>query len=140
MTPRQRERGTTAPPSQEGGLNQEGSVDDVEVRRRVLRRVDLRPEYFGNTDDLGDGRRAGRDSQRDAQRNMGAGQNARRRCGDHVLAAIVFMVGRIARHRPAAFHRLLVEGHGLAFRELHQQHHVHRHNETCNLPKHHPGP
>jgi len=123
-------------PFQEGGLDQEGSVDDVKVRWRVLRGVDLRPEYFRGADNLGDGQRTGRGRYRDAERNMGARQNARRLRRGHVLAAVVFMVRRMARHRPAALHRLQVRGHGLAFGELHHESDTHGYQERCDLPKH----
>ena len=69
-----------------------------------------------------------------------ARQNARRLGRDHVLAAVVLMVRRIAGHRPVTLHRLLVKRHGLAFSELHQQQYAQRHNERCDLPKHYSGP
>ena len=86
------------------------------------------------------GRGPGRNRQRRAERNMRARQNARRLRGNHVLAAVVSLVRRIAGHRAAALHRLLVKGHGVAFSELHQQQYAQRHDERCDLPKHHPGP
>ena len=121
---------------QEGGLNQEGSVGDIQVRRRVLRGVDLPPKYFRRTDDRGNGQRAGRDRHRDGERNMRVRQKARRLWRHHVLAAVVFVVGRIAAHRPAALHRLLVCGHGLAFRELHRQEDARGYEKRCDLVKH----
>jgi hypothetical protein len=67
---------------------------------------------------------------------MRAWQNARGLGRDHVLAAVVFVVGRMARHRPAALHRPLVCEHGLAFRELHHESDAHGYQERCNLAKH----
>ena len=123
-------------PFQEGGLDQEGSVNDVKVRWRVLRGVDLRPEYFRRADNLDNGQGTGWGGHRNAERNMRSRQNAQSRRRDHVLAAVVFVVGRMARHRSAALHRLLIRGHGLAFSELHHQGDAHGYQERCGLAKH----
>jgi hypothetical protein len=52
---------------------------------------------------------------------MRARQNGGRLRANHILAAVVRLVRRVARHMLAALHRLLVKGHGLAFSELHQE-------------------
>jgi len=47
------------------------------------------------------------------------GQHARRLRGNHTLAAIVTLIGRVAGHGTAALHTLLVRGHrGQAVRKL----------------------
>lgn len=119
-----------------GGLDQEGSVERVKVRWRMLRRRDDGPEYFCCPRNLGHGQGFCRNQERSAQRSVKARQKACCLRGDHFLAAVVVVISRIARHRLAAFHRLLVSGHGLAFRELHQQKNTHRNDERCDLAKH----
>jgi hypothetical protein len=102
----------------------------------MLRRVNAGPDYLGGLlhlcdRDPVDGNRNGCD-----ERSMNDRQRARRLRRDHVLAAIMRLVCRIAGHMVTALHRLLVEGHGIAVRELQKEHYADGHNEGCDLPKH----
>jgi hypothetical protein len=117
-----------------GGLDQEGSVERVK-RGRVLRGRDGWPEDCRRPAHLGDRQSLDRDCYGSTEGNMGDRQNARR-LRDHFLAAVVAMVGRAARHGPAALHRLLVSGHRHTVRELHQQKEARCRHQRCDLAKH----
>lgn len=127
-----------APRFQEGSLNQEGSVSDVEWRRRVLRRVNAGRGCLGCLLRPGERNPVDRNRHRCDEGSMNGRQRAWSLRRDHVLAAIVSLVHGIAAHLPAALHRLLIEGHGVAVGELQEEHDADGHNERCNLPKHQP--
>src|SRR5665213_1787237 len=74
----------------EGGLDQERSVNDVEVGRRVLRKLDPRPEYFRRPEDIASRQGIGRERERRDKRNVRTRQNARLR-RNHFLAAVLLM-------------------------------------------------
>src|SRR5579863_8543312 len=103
----------------------------------MLRRVNAGPDYLGRLLHLGEWSPVNGYRHRCDERSMNDGQRDWSLRGDHVLAAIVRLVRRIAGHVVAALHRLLVKGHGIAVGEFQkQEHYADGHNEGWDLPKH----
>src|SRR5579863_3494052 len=102
----------------------------------MLRRVNAGPDYLGRLLHLGERSPVNGNCHRCDERSMSHRHRAWSLSRDHVLAAIMRLVRLIAGHVVAALHRLLVEGHGIAVGELHEEHYAQGHDERCDLPKH----
>jgi hypothetical protein len=104
-------------------------VKGVQLGRRMRRSLKFKARCFGIRRYLGRGKNIGHNYHRGLERHVSDWQHARRLRRNHPLAAIVALIGRIARHRPAALHTLLVLRHrGHAVRKLQAQKGDHGHN------------
>ncbi len=106
----------------------------VQLRRRMLWSLKIQARCFGVRRCLGRSKDLGDNHQRRMERHVRNGQHIRCLRGNHPLAAIMTLIGRIAGHETAALHTLLVLGHrGQAVRKLHAQQGDHRHDDKQSL-------
>jgi hypothetical protein len=134
---RQRDRTRCGSAPWRCGLDQKRRIERVQLCRRVLWclkscRGNVRERnYFGRRKMIYDGR------DWNIQNGMLRWQDARRLRRNHRLAAIVRLIGRIARHRAAALHRLLVGGYGgQTVRKLQDKERSERQNQECHPANH----
>jgi hypothetical protein len=112
------------------GSDQEGSVERVQLGRRMRRSVEIQARYFGVRHGLRRFKNIGRNHHRRMERHVSDGQYARGLRRSHRLAAIVTLIGRVAGHGTAALHALLVLRHrGHAVRKLQAQEGDHRYSD-----------
>ena len=101
--------------------------------------LEIQARNFGVWRRLGRSKYIGYNHHWRVERYMGDRQHAGRLRRNHALAAIVTLIGRIAGHRTAALHTLLVLRHrGRAVRKLQAQEGDHRYNDEesfCHYPK-----
>ena len=86
-------------------------MKSVQLWRCVLRCLKLWLKNIGEERNIGHCKMVYNFRNRKMQGNVLCWQHARRIRGDHGLATVVGLVGRIARHRAAALHCLLVGGY-----------------------------
>ena len=101
----------------------------VQLWRGMLRSLEIQVGSVGVWRHLGQSKNITDNHHRRMERDVGNGQHAGGLRRNHPLAAIVTLVGRIAGHRTAALHALLVWRHrGHAVRKLQAQQGDQRHD------------
>ncbi len=83
----------------------------VQLGRRMLRSLKIQTRYIGVRHCLRRSKNIGHNQHRRVERNVCDGQHAGGFRRNHPLAAFVTLIGRIAGHRTAALHTLLVLRH-----------------------------
>jgi hypothetical protein len=111
----------------------------VQLRRRMLRSLEIQARDFGVRRRLGQSKNIGHNHHGRMERHMSDWQHTRRLRRNHPLAAIVTLIRRIAGHGTTTLHTLLVLGRGRhAVRKLQTQQGDHRYNDEesfCHYPK-----
>ena len=109
----------------------------IEFRGRMLRCREVGSGRLGKLWELRQQQDICRNHHGCVQRDVRRRQQAWRLRGNHRLAAVVMLIGGCARHRAAALHALLVEGHRRhAVSELQEQHRDHRQDQECGFSNH----
>jgi hypothetical protein len=97
-------------------------VKRVQLRRRMRPSLEIQARDFRGRHCLRRSKNIGHQHHRRREGYMSGRQDVRRLRGNHPLATIVTLIGRIAGHGTAALHALLVLGHrGHAVRKLQAQ-------------------
>ena len=130
----QQETGRCAAAPRSRGSDQEGRMKRVQLRRRMLRSLEVQARNFSVRRRLRRSKNIGHNHHRRMERSMSNWQYAWRLRGNHALAAIVTLVRRIAGHGTAALHTLLILRHrGRAVRKLQAQQGDQRHNDEQSI-------
>ena len=109
----------------------------VEVRRRMLRRLEIQVRNLGVWRRLGRSKNIGHKYHRRMERYVGDREHTGRLRRNHALAAIVTLIGWVTRHGTTALHALLIHGHGRhAIGKLQKQYRDHGQHDECVFPKH----
>jgi hypothetical protein len=90
------------------GSDQEGRIKSVQLRWRMLRRLEIQARNVGARRQLGQSENIGDDQNRRFECDVCDRQHVGGLLGNHPFAAIVTLIGRIAGHGTAALHAFLV--------------------------------